>query len=82
MSILIPVYNEAKQFLGDMRVEDLDRSQQFVVVRNRRGHAKRAYVRPTSCRTAPLLPGGSSQSFLQETGGGSYVWALKGVYGS
>jgi hypothetical protein len=80
--ILIPVYNESKEFLCNMRVEDLDRQQRFTVIRNRRGHAKRAYVRPTSCRTAPLLPGGSSQSFAQDVGGGVYVWALKGVHGS
>jgi hypothetical protein len=82
LEILIPVYNESKEFLCNMRVDDLDRHQKFVVIRNRRGHAKRAYIRPTTCRTVPLLPGGSSQSFLQDAGGGAYVWALKGVHGS
>lgn len=82
MSFLIHFYDELKQYLSDMRLDDLEHQQGFEVILNRRGHAKRAYLRTITCRTSALPPGGSSQSFPQDAGGGAYVQALKGVYGS
>lgn len=76
MRLLIPVYSETGKHVVDMDVETLDRDQRFEVFRNRRGHAKRAQMRPLSCHTVPLMPGGNTQSFEQLLPCGQLVWTL------
>lgn len=81
VSFLIPVHDQSKQYLCDMRLDDLECQQRLKVILIWRGHAKRVYLRPIVCRTSALLPRGSSQSLPQDVGG-AYVQALKGLYGS
>lgn len=83
MSLLSPtiqVFNDQKWSFGVFPVADIMRNASYYeLVRGRRGHVKRAYRKSqvSGQQISSLLPGGNTQSFLEQLPTGK-VWALKG----
>ena len=81
--ITVPLFSATgKKLPVEMPLEFIERYvNHFTVVRNRRGHIKRAYVKRILAfddRPSSLL----GIAFRQELWAGGFVWALSGVEGS
>jgi len=66
--------------VGVFPVSDLERMKSVILVRNRKGRAVRAQMRPLSCHVRMVLSK-TGTSFQQKIEG-AQVWALRGVTGS
>ena len=88
MSAEIPLYSPDGRLIGWAPLEWVERHQgNLRVVRNKRGHLKRAYLKEHDDElTAWLQATGRRSSygrgFQQHLPCGQVVWALKGVRGS
>lgn len=76
----IPIHTAGGVFVRYAEEEDLRKhAAHFELVRNRRGHLKRAILKERHLALTPLSRDGTS--FLQQLSNGA-VWALRGVVGS
>jgi hypothetical protein len=79
----IPLYEPDRVTLvGFFVPADIENSGGVEIVRNRRGHATRAFRKALSARAVDSSQGWVGKAFPQHLSCGAPVWALQGVRGS
>jgi hypothetical protein len=73
----IPIYSPDGQLVRlNAPVAFLEANEgHFRIIRNRRGHIKRAYLRPSALIDRPIWQGNAGQTFVERLAGG-WVWSM------